>query len=171
MRRTVYGLYSVQMQWCFILISSLQTLAKLARLPVNMVSMTGCLDAGSPLTIHADKDNNFMPCLTNMPVTDIIKKRKSWRTYTGKPVEIEKKEKVLQFIANPKKPPFGSAARFEMVDLNLNFTGKVAGTYGVIKGAETFIAGIVGKGPGDMEDVGYLFERIILFATAIGLDT
>ncbi len=112
-----------------------------------------------------------MPCLTNMPVTDIIKKRKSWRTYTGKPVEIEKKEKVLQFIANPKKPPFGSAARFEMVDLNLNFTGKVAGTYGVIKGAETFIAGIVGKGPGDMEDVGYLFERIILFATAIGLDT
>ena len=112
-----------------------------------------------------------MAGLTNMPITDIIKKRKSRRTYTDKPVETEKKEQVLQFIADLNKPPFGSSARFEMVDLNLKFTGKVAGTYGVIKGAETFIAGIVCQGPGDMEDVGYLFERIILFATAIGLDT
>lgn len=109
--------------------------------------------------------------LTNISITDIIKKRKSSRTYTDKPVEIIKKEQIFQFIANLRNPPFNSAARFEMVDLDLNFTGKVSGTYGVIKGAETFIAGIVGKGPGDMEDVGYLFERIILFATAIGLDT
>lgn len=112
-----------------------------------------------------------MASLTNISITDIIKKRKSSRTYTDKPVEIIKKEQIFQFIANLKKPPFNSAARFEMVDLDLHFTGKVSGTYGVIKGAETFIAGIVGKGPGDMEDVGYLFERIILFATAIGLDT
>jgi len=117
------------------------------------------------------KRMNNMAGLTNMPITDIIKKRKSCRTYSDKPVEKETKKQVLQFIADLKKPPFGSSARFEMVDLNLNFTGKVAGTYGVIKGAETFIAGIVEKAPGDMEDVGYLFERIILYATAIGLDT
>jgi nitroreductase len=112
-----------------------------------------------------------MAGLTNLPITDIIKKRKSWRTYTATPVETEKKEQILQFIANLNQPPFGSAARFELVDLDLKFTGKVAGTYGVIKGAETFITAVVNKGPGDMEDVGYLFEQIILFATAIGLDT
>ena len=105
------------------------------------------------------------------PITEIIKKRRSWRTYNGKPVENEKKEQILNFISTLDKPPFGSEARFQMVDLDLKGTGKVSGTYGVIKGAETFIASIVKKSPMDMEDVGFLFEKIILFATAMGLDT
>jgi nitroreductase len=107
----------------------------------------------------------------DMPITEIIRKRKSWRTYSDKPVENEKKEKITNFIATVDKPPFGSEARFQMVDLDLNVIKKVSGTYGVIKGAKTFIASIVKKSPRDMEDVGYLFEQIILFATAIGLDT
>jgi len=105
------------------------------------------------------------------PITDIIKKRRSWRTYSSKPVENEKREQLLQFIAKLDKPPFGSGARFQLIDPDLKFTGKVSGTYGVIKGAKTFIAGIVANSPKDMEDVGYLFEKIILFCTGIGLDT
>jgi hypothetical protein len=105
------------------------------------------------------------------PISGIIKKRKSWRTYSDKPVEHDKKEQILKFISTLDKPPFSSEASFQMVDLDLNITGKVTGTYGVIKGAKTFIVSFVKKSPGDMEDVGYLFEHIILFATAIGLDT
>ena len=107
----------------------------------------------------------------DIPITDIIRKRKSWRTYADKPVENEKKERILNFISTLDRPPFASEARFQMVDLDLNVIKKVSGTYGVIKGAKTFIASIVKKSPRDMEDVGYLFEQIILFVTAIGLDT
>ncbi|MFO8112110.1 MAG: nitroreductase family protein [Desulfosalsimonadaceae bacterium] len=112
-----------------------------------------------------------MKIMNDMSVTEIIRKRKSSRTYVDKPLEREKKEQVLQFASTLGSPPFGSAVRFEIVDLDLKFTGKVYGTYGVIKGAETFLACIVKKGPGDMEDAGYLFEQVILFATAMGLDT
>lgn len=107
----------------------------------------------------------------DIPITEIITKRRSWRTYDGKPVESEKKNQVLHFISSLAKPPFGSKARFELVDLDLKGSGKVTGTYGVISRAETFIATVVSKGPRDLEDIGYLFEKIILFATAIGLDT
>ena len=107
----------------------------------------------------------------DMPITEIIRKRKSWRTYANKPVENEKKERILNFISTLDKPPFASEARFQMVDLDLNVIKIVSGTYGVIKGAKTFISSIVKKSPRDMEDIGYLFEQIILFATAIGLDT
>jgi nitroreductase len=107
----------------------------------------------------------------DMHITDIIRRRKSWRTYADKSIENEKKEQILNFISTLNKSPFASEARFQVVDLDLNITRKVSGTYGVIKGAKTFVASIVKKSPRDMEDVGYLFEQIILFATGIGLDT
>ena len=99
------------------------------------------------------------------PITEIIKKRRSWRTYNQSPVEDEKRNRILQFIEALDKPSFGSDARFQLMDLDLKFTGTVTGTYGVIKGAKTFIAAIVTKNANDMEDVGYLFEKIILFCT------
>jgi nitroreductase len=107
----------------------------------------------------------------DMHITDIIRRRKSWRTYADKSIENEKKEQILNFISTLNKPPFASEARFQVVDLDLNITRKVSGTYGVIKGAKTFVASIVKKSPRDMEDVGFLFEQIILFATGINLDT
>ncbi len=41
------------------------------------------------------------------------------------------------------------------------------GTYGVIKGAGVFLVGAMERGHRDMEDFGYLFEQIILFATEL----
>ena len=45
------------------------------------------------------------------------------------------------------------------------------GTYGVIKGAGVFLVGAMERGHRDMEDFGYLFEQIILFATELNLGT
>jgi nitroreductase len=107
----------------------------------------------------------------NEPITEVITKRRSWRTYDGKPVEKEKKDQINNFISSLDKPPFSSKARFELAELDLKGSGKVSGTYGVISKADTFIVSMIEKSPMDMEDVGYLFEKVILFATSIGLDT
>lgn len=109
--------------------------------------------------------------LADRNVTESIKKRKSWRTYTGKAIEDEKKDRIAEYISNLDDPPFGSEARFRIVDLDLKGTGTVSGTYGLVKGAKSFLAGAVSKGPMDLEDFGYLFEKIILFTTGIGLST
>lgn len=47
----------------------------------------------------------------------------------------------------------------------------MTGTYGMIRGAGAFIVGAVKRGPGDMEDFGYLFEKIVLCATDLDLAT
>jgi len=113
-----------------------------------------------------------MPSLPfDMNMTEIIKTRKSWRTYNGEAIEKEKKERISDFISGLGVPPFGSEARFRIIDLDLKGAGTVSGTYGVIRGAKSFLAGAVAKNPMDMEDFGYLFEKIILFATGIGLAT
>lgn len=112
---------------------------------------------------------SFLPA--NMNVTEIIKTRKSWRTYNGEAIKNEEKGRILDFISSLDEPPFGSEARFRIIDLDLKGAGTVSGTYGVVKGARSFLAGAVRKGPMDLEDFGYLFEKIVLFATGIGLAT
>jgi nitroreductase len=107
----------------------------------------------------------------NMNVMEIIKTRKSWRTYDGKAIEDEKKDRIHDFISALGEPPFGSEARFRIIDINLKGAGTVSGTYGVVKGAKSFLAGAITKSPMDLEDFGYLFEKIILFATGMGLAT
>lgn len=104
-------------------------------------------------------------------LTTIIPRRKSCRTYSPRPVELEKKERISLYFSQLKIPPFDSKARFKVIDLGPDGPGRMTGTYGVIKGAKTFIAGAVQQNSMDLEDFGYLFEKIILFATSLGLDT
>ena len=99
-------------------------------------------------------------------VIDLIQKRTSVRTYDNRPVEDEKLLLLKAFFEETKNP-FGAQTRFEVVE---STSGKI-GTYGFIKGANTFFGGCVKKGPMDMEGFGYAFEQIVLFATALGLGT
>jgi len=64
-------------------------------------------------------------------------------------------------------------ARFQLIiipELDPNKNIKI-GTYGMIKGAQEFIAGATEKGEYDLENYGYLFEAIILAATDLNLGT
>jgi hypothetical protein len=108
---------------------------------------------------------------TAMSLPDIIRRRSSCRTYDGKSVEEEMRRLLMDFMSGMEGPPFGSKARFQIVDLDLKGKGSVPGTYGVIKGAKSFLAGAVKNGRMDLEDFGFQFEKIILYATAIGLET
>ena len=104
-------------------------------------------------------------------ITDLIPKRRSCRSYGDQAIEAEKIEKLSRFFNNLEKPVWGNAPRFEIVNVGPPGKGRMPGTYGTIKGAGYFLLGAMERGHRDMEDFGYLFEQIILFATELDLAT
>jgi nitroreductase len=111
-----------------------------------------------------------MPITFSEPVVEIIKRRCSWRSYSGIAVDNQTLNLITDYIKNLPGPPFGTEARFEIIGAPGKKEG-VKGTYGVIRGAEMFIAGAVRENPREMEDYGYQLEKIILYATSLGLGT
>lgn len=107
----------------------------------------------------------------SVSVTELIKCRTSLRSYDGRSVEAAMREKLEAFMAAPGPSLFGSAVRFQLLNGGPREGEKLPGTYGVIKGALNYVAGAVRKGPMDMEDFGYLFEKVILYAADLGLAT
>ncbi|MDJ0875429.1 MAG: nitroreductase family protein [Desulfobacterales bacterium] len=104
-------------------------------------------------------------------VQNLILTRRSCRNY-GKSSPESPKRRALEGIWNGFAAPFwGNTPRFDIVDTGPPGQGRMTGTYGMIRGAGTFLVGAVRRGPGDMEDFGYLFEKIILSATDLDLAT
>lgn len=107
------------------------------------------------------------------PIQDIIKTRISQRTYLDQKISNSTIEELKTFFNQNTIGPFGNKARFEMIEVPTdNKTEKKKfGTYGFISGAQYFIVGAISQGNNSLEDFGYLMEKIILFATDLGLGT
>jgi len=104
---------------------------------------------------------------------DVIPRRASWRTYDGEPLSADLAARLSALLAEPPDAPFGSRVR---LDLLADFDAKARGvdklgTYGVIKGARSYLVGRVQKGPAAMVDFGFAFEWAVLQATALDLGT
>lgn len=104
-------------------------------------------------------------------ITDLIPRRISWRSYGEKELSAETKEQLRIFFNNLETPFWKNTPRFEIVDVGPPGKGRMPGTYGVIKGAGVFLVGAMERGHRDMEDFGFLFEQIILFATELDIAT
>jgi nitroreductase len=109
----------------------------------------------------------------NQPVIEIIKKRYSCRAYQEKPIEEKTRQRLEEFLSALRAGPLGSAARFALAAATEQDRNSLRGlgTYGFIKGATGFMVGAARPGEKNLEDYGYLMERAILYATAIGLGT
>ena len=111
------------------------------------------------------------------PITEVIKKRTSWRTYTNKPLEDDIREKMINLMKdNDFGSPFSEHAgktRFELLNIPEFDPSekKNLGTYGTIEGVQNFIVGAIEKSEYDREHFGYILESIILAATDLGLGT
>ena len=105
-------------------------------------------------------------------VIEVIQKRLSVRTYLAQPLKPEVIEKLICFFSLIKGP-FGGSPRFELIERDSALKGKNAklGTYGVIRGASTYVVAVVEKADKDLEDFGYSLEKAILYATFLGLGT
>lgn len=120
-----------------------------------------------------------------MTMIEAMAIRRSTRTFNGeKMTEIEKAELSAMLatlsgtagLAGGKteiedKPPFGHEVRLAFHESEDRGKPVKMGTYGLISGAATFIVPAVIPGPGAMEDVGYVLEKAVLEATAMGWAT
>lgn len=106
----------------------------------------------------------------SIPIVETIKKRHSVRTYENKAL-LPKDRELLLAYRNTMRNPFGVPVKKHIVDRKPTVDGEKLGTYGVIKGANTFL----GVSVPDIElgpiAAGYEFENLILYATHMGLGT
>jgi nitroreductase len=109
----------------------------------------------------------------NKPITEIIPQRFSCRTYLELPIDEGTRQRLLDFMNTRQGGPFGSHPRFSLIAATEQDRSALRGlgTYGFIRGASGFILGAVEPAEKDLEDYGYLMERILLFATALDLGT
>lgn len=105
-------------------------------------------------------------------VIDLIKTRKSSRSYKEIDIEDGTFQKLNDYLAKINSEA-KIKARFEFAHSKdtQHETVEKLGTYGFIKGANSFLVGILDKGERDALEFGYLFEKIVLFATDLGLQT
>jgi hypothetical protein len=104
---------------------------------------------------------------------ELIDLRYSCRTYLERPIADPDREALRAVLAVRTTGPLGSPVRFGLIAASADDAGALRrlGTYGFIKGATGYIVGAVRKGPGDLEDYGYLLEDVVLQATGLGLGT
>lgn len=103
-------------------------------------------------------------------ITEVIKIRSSCRTYDLQKIEKSILDKLKSYIEEINQECKNNE-RFLIIDKKISEKGEKLGTYGVISGASTFIVGVINSENHDAVRFGYLFEKIILFATDLGLQT
>ncbi|MDO9066225.1 MAG: nitroreductase family protein, partial [Chloroflexota bacterium] len=106
-------------------------------------------------------------------ITGIIGKRFSCRTYLDRPLAAEARERLLDFVGTLTVGPLGSPARFHLIATADEDRDSLRGlgTCGFIKGARAFLVGAAPPAPKNLEDYGYLMERLVLLATELDLGT
>jgi hypothetical protein len=106
-------------------------------------------------------------------IPEIIRRRKSVRTYREEPVPGPLLDSFRASLEAARQGPLGSFCRFALFDVRTAAGSGLSrmGTYGMIRGARLFFSGAVRLGEFDLEDFGYLFETQVLKATGLGLGT
>lgn len=106
----------------------------------------------------------------NIPIEETIKNRVSVRNYDSKRLSINDKEKLVNEISQLTNP-FGENVRIHLIEKDTVANGEKLGTYGVIKGANTFLGVTADKSELGLVAAGYQFENLVLIATNMGLAT
>ncbi len=106
-------------------------------------------------------------------ITEIIQQRYSCRTYEVQPLDEDLIGKINDFIQLKHTSPFNGHVRFKLLEIPEldQIEKKQIGTYGFIRGAQYFIIGAIKDTDKSLEHFGYQMERLILYATDLGLGT
>lgn len=96
---------------------------------------------------------------------ELIKTRKSVRTFNGRPISTEHKEKLSTYIKNISNP-YGIPVEFVLLDAKKHGLSSP-----VIQGEALYIVAKVEKQPHGEEAFGYSFEKMVLYAWSLGIGT
>ena len=98
-------------------------------------------------------------------ISDLIRQRKSVRTFDGKPLSAEDRSALEAYTASPTNP-FSVPITFRLLDVK---------EYGlsspVIVGADTYLAAKVERVPNFEIAYGFSFEKVCLYALSRGIGT
>ena len=104
----------------------------------------------------------------------LMRERTSIRTFRPGPLPADRRRLLEEACSALREGPLGTPCRFLLLDRGAARSspgGERLGTYGVIRGASTYLAGAAAPGPFALPDFGYLFELLVLKATELGLGT
>jgi hypothetical protein len=112
-----------------------------------------------------------IPLSYNHSPLDLIRSRTSVRRFTGELVTGKARQELARCCQGVQTGPFGGACHFQLIDNRIagGDHGERLGTYGIIRGARTYLAGATESIRHGLEDFGYLFELLVLKATDLGL--
>ena len=108
--------------------------------------------------------------IDGIEVKETIGKRKSVRTYDSRGLGVDERKKLLTY-AETIENPFKIPTRIGLVDLGDSSEPRKLGTCGVIKGASAFLGIVVPQKLHALEAAGYAMEKLVLYATQLGLGT
>ena len=105
------------------------------------------------------------------PISELIQKRYSCRTYQDQPLSPAKLSDLSNFSEKCQDGRFGSSIRFQIAAAREKDISslKNLGTYGFIKNPTGFVIGVIQNQPHSLEDFGYQMELIILRAVELGI--
>jgi len=100
-----------------------------------------------------------------MNLLETIQKRRSFRTFDGRPLSKQDCEKILNF-ARQADNPYDIPIEWCLLSVE-----KDRLVVPVVTGCDTYIAGKMKKVPHAEEAFGYAFEKVVLYATSLGIGT
>ncbi|MHA6534776.1 nitroreductase family protein [Paenibacillus sp. BAC0078] len=109
-------------------------------------------------------------------VIEIMERRKSVRTYESTPISEADHAAVMNYLAQEEnlRGPFGGKAKVEWMWADGGAAeGKSVklGTYGVVKNPQAYLVGAVQNEKTALLEFGYIFHKLVLHATGLGLGT
>ena len=118
-------------------------------------------------------DRGAMEQIFEQSIYDLIRIRHSVRSFENEELDPIQREKIRLFLSeiNQSEGIFGGQVRVELIEKGEGRQGIKLGTYGVINGARYYLAVACKQREYDLEDLGFLFEKVILFCTSLGLGT
>lgn len=100
---------------------------------------------------------------------DVIKIRKSIRSYSNEPIDDEILNKIQNYIDNLTNP-FNKKIYIKIVKTDNSLKNRL-GTYGVVKNPKYFLVAYCEDKPFFLEALGYTLEKVILYCTSLDLGT
>ena len=100
-----------------------------------------------------------------MNTLEMIRKRRSVRTFDGTPLRKEDADRILEF-AGKLENPYDIPIEWRILDAKKDGLSSP-----VISGTDTYIAGKLLLRPHAEEAFGYTFEKVVLFAESLGVGT
>ncbi len=111
-----------------------------------------------------------MNSIFNKPIKDLIEVRHSVRNYNETSISKDIVDKIKNYIDTVENP-FNKKIKIKLIEKDNSNKELKLGTYGVIKGANYFLAAACENDDLSLMALGYTLEKVILYCTSLGLGT